>query len=149
MFKDLSLRPPKNSDGVRRVLRDTSAPDVESPFAFRDTTILRNFSKLVLVSRSHGRRKDFFQEGGTRGFFLGRLKVVKFGFSHSKLRKQPFFAEIFKIQGALTPFPLPTPMAAVYQSCCLCRQILKHMQLRLKNSMMQITQFVCRGGDSA
>jgi len=29
--------------------------------------------------------------------------VVKFDFSHSKLRKQPFFAENFKIQGGLGP----------------------------------------------
>jgi len=32
--------------------------------------------------------------------------VVKFVFSHSKLRKQPFFAEIFKIQGGQAP-PAP------------------------------------------
>jgi len=35
--------------------------------------------------------------------------VVKFVFSHSKLRKQPFFAEIFKIQQEKAA--LPTPMA--------------------------------------
>jgi len=40
--------------------------------------------------------------------FLWGPKVVKFVFAHSKLRKQPFFAEIFKTQGAQAP--LPTPM---------------------------------------
>jgi len=38
----------------------------------------------------HGRRKDFSKEGP---------RVVKFVISHSKLRKQPFFAKHFKIQG--------------------------------------------------
>jgi len=43
--------------------------------------------------------------------FLGGQKVVKFDFSHSKLRKQPFFTEIFKIQGTKVPVrPLPTIM---------------------------------------
>ena len=38
--------------------------------------------------------------------------MVKFVFSHSKLRKQPFLAEIFKIQGGKIPHCpfLPTPM---------------------------------------
>jgi len=46
----------------------------------------------------HGRQKEFFQGGGTIGFFLtffyGGPKVVKFVFYHSKLRA--LFAEIFK-----------------------------------------------------
>jgi len=51
-------------------------------------------SEPEITSPTHGRRKDFFQGGP---------KVVKF-FSHWKLRKQPFFAEIFKIQvGAKVP----------------------------------------------
>jgi len=38
--------------------------------------------------------------------FLGvGAKVVKFRFSHLKLRKQPFFAEISEFQGGL---PLPS-----------------------------------------
>ena len=48
----------------------------------------------------HGRRKVFFQGGGTRKFFLnfstGGPKVAKFVSSHSKLTKH-FFAENFKI----------------------------------------------------
>jgi len=52
---------------------------------------------------SHGRRRDFFQ-GGALGDFskicLGGPKMVKIVVSHWKLRKQPFFAEIFKIEGA-------------------------------------------------
>jgi len=36
--------------------------------------------------------------------------VIKFDFSHSKLRKQPSVAEIFKIQGGLGPlFPFQRP----------------------------------------
>jgi len=36
---------------------------------------------------------------------------VKFVFYPSKLKKQPFFANNFKIQGGLaSPVPLPTPM---------------------------------------
>jgi len=67
---------------------------------------------------SHGRRKDFFQGGVARVFFQifskGGPKVSKFDFSPSKLRKQPFFAGDFKIQGAKAPPPLfPTPMFAV------------------------------------
>jgi len=64
----------------------------------------------------------------TMGFRLGRIfpgggslvdskkkisrgpKVVKFNFSHSKLRKQPF-TEIFKIQ--VEPCPLPTLMLTI------------------------------------
>jgi len=43
--------------------------------------------------------------------FLGGPKVEKFGLSNAKLRKQPVFSEIFKIQGGLAPLPsLPTPM---------------------------------------
>jgi len=46
--------------------------------------------------------EGFFSRGkGTRGFFLkfsrGGGKLVKFDFSHSKLRKQLYFATNFKI----------------------------------------------------
>jgi len=66
--------------------------------------------------RSHchlpGRQKDVFQGQATNGFFpnISRgAKVVKFVFSHSKIKKQLIFAEIVKIQGSFAP--LPTPMA--------------------------------------
>jgi len=62
------------------------------------------------LTRSHGRCKDFFQSGGTRGYFQGGPKVFKFDFSHSKLRKQPFLLKKFEIQGARLPDPFPTPM---------------------------------------
>jgi len=57
-----------------------------------------------------------FFPGGPQGdfskIFPGGEKVVKFGFTHSKLGKQSFFAEIFKNQGRpRPPCPLPTPMA--------------------------------------
>jgi len=43
--------------------------------------------------------------------------VVKFRFSHSQLRKQRFFAEIFKIQvGVLVS--LPTPMNVLLHYFC-------------------------------
>jgi len=40
-------------------------------------------------------------------FFQGGPKVVKFVFYPSKLKKQPFFANNFKIQGGPRPFPAP------------------------------------------
>jgi len=60
----------------------------------------------VLECFSHGYVKNpsvgrMISRGGTRGFFLKFSrgpKVVKYDFSHSKLRKQPLFAENFKIQ---------------------------------------------------
>jgi len=58
-----------------------------------------------------------FQEGGSLGSFLKIFwvaqKVVRFVFSLSKLRKQPFLAEILNMKGeALAPLsPLPTPMS--------------------------------------
>jgi len=58
-----------------------------------------------------------FSRGTSRGFcqnfFQGGPKVVKFGFYRSKLKKQPFLANNFKIQGGLLAAPLPplpTPM---------------------------------------
>jgi len=57
-----------------------------------------------------------FSRGGTGGFskiFPGGPKVVKFVFSHSKLKKQPFLLKISKSRGALAHSPLlPTPMVA-------------------------------------
>jgi len=60
----------------------------------------------------HGRRKDFFQ-GGAVGDFpkifpRGGPKVVKFVFYPSKLQKQPFFVNNFKIRGARPPLPPPS-----------------------------------------
>jgi len=49
-----------------------------------------------------------FSRGGTRVFFQnfsrGWPKVVKFVYSVSNLRKQPFFAEIFKFQAGKVIF---------------------------------------------
>jgi len=47
--------------------------------------------------------------------FLGGTKVVKFVFSHSKLRKQPCFAEIFKIKGV--PWRLPSDARGSNSKC--------------------------------
>jgi len=65
--------------------------------------------------QGHGRRKDFVQgeaPGNFSKIFPGGPKVVKFVFSHLKVRKQPFFAENFKIWGwARFPHaPLSTSM---------------------------------------
>jgi len=57
-----------------------------------------------------------FSRGAARGFLQtlwgGAANVVKFRFHHSKLRKQPLFAEIYKMQaGDKAPLPpFPTPM---------------------------------------
>ena len=54
-----------------------------------------------------------FSRGATRGFFLNfprGPKVVKFHFSHSKLRKQPFLLKISQSRGLGPLSPLPTPM---------------------------------------
>jgi len=41
--------------------------------------------------------------------------MMKFDFSHSKLRKQPYFAEISKSRRKTSlPFPLPTSMMYLY-----------------------------------
>ena len=61
----------------------------------------------------HGRRKDFFRgtttlEDFSKVFPGGRPKVVKFVFSHSKLRKQPFLVKFSKSRRALAPLPSPS-----------------------------------------
>jgi len=69
-----------------------------------------NCSYLIML-RCYTRAwaSDGFCHGGALGdfskIFPGGPKVVKFVFFHSKLRKQPFFAEIFKIQGKGHPCP--------------------------------------------
>jgi len=56
--------------------------------------------------------KIFFQGANSR-FSMGG-KVVKFHFTHSKLRKQPFYQKFnrktsdFKIREGLDPLPLPS-----------------------------------------
>jgi len=44
--------------------------------------------------------------------------VVKFDFSHSKLRKQYFFAENFKIQGEALPPPFRRPCSQFLYRIC-------------------------------
>jgi len=54
--------------------------------------------------------------GATRGFFqnfFGEQKVVKFGFSHSKLKKQPFLLKFSKSRvwpRSPPATPVPTPI---------------------------------------
>jgi len=51
-------------------------------------------------------------------FLGGDQKWQNLFFSHSKLRKQPFFAKIFKIQGFFgPPAHLPTPMMGLLLIC--------------------------------
>jgi len=82
--------------------------------------LANNEKKLVLCLLTY---RWQLQAWASEGFFPGGLvgdfpkfisrggsKVVKFGFHPSKLKKQPFFANNFKIQGWPSP-PLPTPMA--------------------------------------
>ena len=65
--------------------------------------------RLLELGCQHGRRKDFFRGGGSRGFyqnfFQGWPKVVKFVFYHSKLKKQPFLLIISNFRGAGPPLP--------------------------------------------
>ena len=59
------------------------------------------------ILTGHGRRKDFFQVGASRGFsqkfFQEGPKVVKFVLYPSKLKKQPFLLIISKSGGGLCP----------------------------------------------
>jgi len=56
---------------------------------------------------------------GSQKDFPGGAKVVKFHFTHSKLRKQPFLLKFnrkmsnLKIQGGEPPDPFPTPMIGI------------------------------------
>jgi len=67
--------------------------------------------KLRGCPTTMGVGRIFFQ-GATRGFFLnfssGGPKVVKFYFSHSKLRKQPFLLKISKSRRGQAPLPPPS-----------------------------------------
>ena len=64
----------------------------------------------------HGRRKEFFQGGGTSGFFqkyfYGGPKQVKFVFYHSKLRKQHI------CWNCQIPAPLRTPIYLCVGKVC-------------------------------
>jgi len=67
--------------------------------SFRYLMCLERCLLYATVVPIHGHRKDFFQRGSLEDFsktFLGGPKVVKFVFSHSKL-KNNLFAKIFKI----------------------------------------------------
>jgi len=76
------------------------------------------YSVLIVRSASMGVGR-IFSRGGTRGFFPG-AKVVKFVFSHSKVRIQPFIAKKFQNagegQGHSLP-PLATPFICVSGLC--------------------------------
>jgi len=75
---------------------------------------------LIIVTKAnakgcvHGGWKKFYRRGHQRifpKFFQEGPKVVKFVFSHLKLRKQPFLLKFFKSRGDQGPLtPLPTPM---------------------------------------
>jgi len=69
----------------------------------------RTFLPMATILALHPWASEGFFQGRGGGFFQnfsrGGPKVVKFVFSQSKLRKHPFFAKNFKIQGALAlPF---------------------------------------------
>jgi len=81
----------------------------------------------------------FFSRGGplvdfSKNFSRG-AKVVRFAFSHSNLRKQPFLAANFKIQG---PGPLRCPCAhdkcARDKSCAHDKSALKQSDCTLERS---------------
>jgi len=70
--------------------------------------------RALLIEVCMGVGRIFSRRGPAGDFpkiFSGGQKVVKFGFYPSKLKKQPFFASNFKIQGVTrSPDPFPTPM---------------------------------------
>jgi len=61
--------------------------------------------------------EEFFPEGDTsffQNFSRGALKVLKFGFSRSKLRKPPFLLKFSESKGLVTPLP---PSHAHVRAC--------------------------------
>jgi len=67
----------------------------------------------LVCSGEHGHRKDFFQSGGTRGFFQNFSRGAKSGeilLFPFETKKTPFLLKFSKSRGVLPP-PLPTPMA--------------------------------------
>ena len=64
--------------------------------------------------------------------------MVKLGFSLSKLKKQPFFANNFKIQGWAKP-PFPTPMVLyITGPCSKCRTL---SQGNLESSVCYVQKY--------
>jgi len=66
-------------------------------------------ARAIYLAQGEWASEEFFP-GGSRDFpkffSSGGPKVVKFGFYLSKLKKQPLFANNFKIQGGQsTPYP--------------------------------------------
>ena len=84
------------------------------------------------VKASNERQKDFFQGGGPlRDFskiFPGGAEVVKFVFSHRKLRKQHFLLKFSKSKGGRDP-PADAQSPTGYPGwwkCCLVKAIFAH-----------------------
>jgi len=82
----------------------------ESFFAIIYILALAHFRRFKIVSLkmfglNSWASKGVFPEGTTRGFYhsFSKGESGEICFSHWKSRKQPFFAEIFKIQGGLGP----------------------------------------------
>jgi len=111
---------------------ENASKNKSSMFAHANYWIIRP-SRDPAYDCGHGRRKDFFQEGATRGFskyFPRGSKVVKFVFSHSKLRKQPLFAKKFKIQGVPTP-PFRRPWLLASQIIKICVSFVKKVSFKI------------------
>jgi len=70
--------------------------------------------------------------------FLGVPKVVKYVFSHSKLRKQPFCWNFQNPGGKALQPPLPTPMiatSATWKRSAKCRRTLPPLEKFLRTPM--------------
>jgi len=91
-------------------VKEESSEEVSMP-ALNENTI-ECWSQHIWYMWQHGRRKDFFQGGASRGFsqnfFQGGPKIVKFCFYPSKLKKQPFLLIISKSREALAPLTPPS-----------------------------------------
>jgi len=75
-----------------------------------NTVVDRSSPFQIQLCGVHGRRKDIFQWGTTRGFFQNFSRGVKSGeicFSHSKPRKEPYLVKFSKSRGPCLPFRRP------------------------------------------
>jgi len=88
---------------------------------------LRRFTQWLWIEHATFQLRDKrFVAWTSEGFFPGGVKVVKFVFYPSKSKKQPFFANNFKIQGLLPRFPTPI---------LCCRPIAAHFCFSLSPSL--------------
>jgi len=97
------------------LLLQSHPPEMHSVLLIPVKIIIINITRLYRynVKSDHTIRFSKINENrivpswASEGFFPGGPKVVKFVFYPSKLKKQPFFANKFKIHGGSLSPPLP------------------------------------------